>query len=181
MLAEVLVFSLLAGTAALAHVYRVFLDLNGSSEFKLKLIETTMFGTVPGTVGIALGTTPASANPSARVVFLVFSSLFVLCLVLRYVLSGRQLVRFGPHLDLGTTASLVGVSVSVAVADGSGATASFCLTYLALFYFWVNDDGDDGATALRSLPSHFQRPPAAEIIELQSLLPVASAAPAAPA
>ena len=163
-------FSLLAGTAALAHVYRVFLDRD---EFKLKLIETTMFGTVPGTVGIALGSAPASGNPSAHAVFLVFSSLFVLCLVLRYALSGRQLARLGPHLDLGTTVSLVGVSASVAVADGSGATASFCLTYLALFYFWVNDDGDDGATALASMCS--QRSKGAEPVELQGILPAETA------
>ena len=157
MLAEVLVFSLLVGVATLAHVYRVFSDSTVSGQFKLKLIETTLFGTAPGTVGIVLGIEPASAEPSAHVVFLVFSGLFSFCLVLRYVFSGALLRRLELLLDVGTSLSLVGVAVSIAVAEGAGATAPFCLTYIALFYFWAVDEGDDGAAVIDA-PSVYYSP-----------------------
>ena len=55
MLAEILVFSLLSGSATLFHAYRVFVDPVSASELKLKLVETILFGTAPAIIGIVLG------------------------------------------------------------------------------------------------------------------------------
>ena len=144
MLVEVLAFSLIAGTAVLAHVYRAFVR---KTPFSLKLVETTVFGTAPAVVGIAIGVDPAGASgqgSAAHVGFTVFSWLFVACLLLRYAFPSALRGVRGFLLDFGTTLFLVGASVSLSVASPSTALVPFSLIYIGIFYFWVNDGDDSG-------------------------------------
>jgi len=140
MLAEVLTFSLLGGVAVLGHVYRVFTKRTSFSE---KLLETTVFGTAPAVVGIVLGAEPASASEAPYAAFLAFSSLFIVVLLVRYAFPGALVGTRHLLIDFGTTLFLVGVSVSVAVSEPGNAMIPFCLVYVAVYYFWVNDADDD--------------------------------------
>ncbi len=155
MLAEILVFSLLAGTAVLSHVYRVFVGSSSAPlavrEFKAKLVETVAFGTAPAIVGILLGIPVVERDPGLHAVYLTVSSLFVLSVILRYAFSDEyfpQHVQRGVDtaVEVGTPLLLTGVSAILAsTSSPSDALGPFCFSYLALFYFWVNDaDGDGG-------------------------------------
>ena len=147
MLAEVLTFSLLAGVAVLSHVYGV---LTHKTEYNKKLVETTVFGTAPATVGIAIGVYPSESpgvGSAPNVAFTVFSCLFVACLLLRYAFPTALTGTRSFLIDFGTTAFLVGIAVSVAVASPSDALVPFSLIYIGIFYFWVNDGGGNDGTS----------------------------------
>ena len=155
MLAEILVFTLLAGSAVLAHVYRVFRPKrsshSGVRNLRLKLVETVLFGTAPAVVGIVLGLPVVAADPSLYTVYFVASLLFVLFVVLRYAFPRDYFVPavqtgVDTAVEVGTPLLLVALSVLLTVSSHpSDAVAPFCLVYLSLFHFWVNDaDGDTG-------------------------------------
>ena len=158
MLAEILVFTLLAGSAVLAHVYRVFGPGSRSSavrDLRLKLVETVLFGTAPAVVGIVLGLPVVAKDPTLYTVYFIASLLFVLFVVLRYAFPDDYFlsaVRSGVDtaVEVGTPLLLVGMAVILAVTSHPAeAVAPFCLVYLSLFYFWVNDaDGDTGESWL---------------------------------
>ncbi len=148
MLAEILTFSLLAGAIVVFDTYQVFFKsrLGASDEFRTRVIETTLFGTVPGVVGACVATPTLTESEAAYVLFIVFTSLFLLSLFVRYADLGRRSGVFWSGLTESTSVFLVGsiACVSIGTVPGTSPVAP-CLLYVSLYYFWAADLGDDSS------------------------------------
>lgn len=148
MLAEILTFSLLAGAIVVFDTYQVFSKsrLGASDEFRTRVIETTLFGTVPGVVGACVATPTLTESETAYVLFVVFTSLFLLSLFVRYADLGRRSGVFWSGLTESTSVFLVGsiACVSIGTVPGTSPVAP-CLLYVSLYYFWAADLGDDSS------------------------------------
>ena len=148
MLAEILTFSLLAGAIIVFDTYRVFSKsrLGASNEFGTRVAETTLFGTVPGVIGACVATPTLTESEAAYVLFIVFTSLFLLSLFVRYADLGRRSGVFWSGLTESTSVFLVGsiACVSVGTVPGTSPVAP-CLLYVSLYYFWAADLGDDSS------------------------------------
>lgn len=146
MLAEILVFSLLAGAIVVFDTYQVFSrrDSAFADSFRARVIETTFFGTVPGVVGAILSTSVITESETAYVLFIVFTSLFLLTLFLRYAPLGRKSRFLGLSGSESTSAFLVGMLVCVSAGSVPDTSpVSSCLLYISLYYFWAADLGDE--------------------------------------
>jgi hypothetical protein len=146
MLAEILVFSLLAGAIVVFDTYQVFSKSRDgdSDEFRTRVVETTLFGTVPGVVGACVATPTLTESEAAYVLFVVFTSLFLLSLFVRYADLGRRSGVFWSGLTESTSVFLIGSisCVSIGTVPGTSSVGP-CLLYVSLYYFWAADLGDE--------------------------------------
>jgi len=147
MLVEALVFSLVAGSAALFATYRVFdVSTGWSGLIQQKVVETTLLGLVPAVVGfiLVMPAVETSEVPGLYALFLVAAGLFLAAFAVRF-----WLFDF-PRLELVSSTvppySLIAV-ISAAAASSGTSQAGLCLVYLSFYYAWVLDLGDDGVVS----------------------------------